>query len=241
VGKRTLAEHLLDVHRVAPADRMVVLHLTADLVRAVEAFAVHAPLASSFKAVVLRISDASEASLNMLLKILEEPPASMRFLLLAAGRVLPTVFSRAVVERVGMLSPVDVATVLIHAGVSPGAASDASRLGQGSVAAARSALSLAGSRGVVLTALRGAVRGDQDVLDAVLRSWDASTTSTLGRWAAETLTGRWVLFSPSDWPDCPLELARKVLVGIDSSARPRMVARSVLESLAGWPGTGGMS
>jgi hypothetical protein len=52
------------------------------------------PSAGGLRVICLRMDEASEQVQNMLLKILEEPPDSTRFILVTVGGLLPTVASR---------------------------------------------------------------------------------------------------------------------------------------------------
>lgn len=156
-----LAQRLVIQHRVHRSDLIeyVGLPLSAADARAVVAYAEvfpHGP----FKAVILGLDGATERAQNILLKVLEEPPATIRFLLFAKTEPLPTVVSRARVYRFG------------GPGQDPPAGPDAAR------AKVSAALRAASDRDE--DTLAAVLAGWDDDCQAVLASWAAEAAS--GRW-----------------------------------------------------------
>src|ERR1044072_1522162 len=142
VGKWTLTHHLADHHQVGMVDRAIYPDgLNADAARSLISFSGRPPCGPS-KLVPARLDHSSDAALNALLKTLEEPPPTARFLLTHSctltGRssVPPTVVSRAHRYFLGLLSNEEVRDVLIGTGMSATAATKAAALGRGQVAAA---------------------------------------------------------------------------------------------------------
>lgn len=95
-----LSRKVLLNHRVHPADLAHIRRLTADYSRDLVAFAGTAPY-GPYKAVVVCTDGASEQAQNILLKTLEEPPESLRFILYGTTEPLPAVVSRCQVFRLG--------------------------------------------------------------------------------------------------------------------------------------------
>src|SRR5947207_1278431 len=142
VGKWTLTHHLADVHGVAMVDRAIYPDgLSVEAARAIISFVSRAPF-GPFKVVTARLDHSSDAAFNALLKTLEEPPPTARFLLTHScsltGRshLPPTVVSRGHRHFLGLLSPDELRDVLIGTGMSPTAATKAAALGRGQVSAA---------------------------------------------------------------------------------------------------------
>lgn len=96
-----LARLLVTAHGVHPGEVLQVagVPLDAAAARAVAAYAGVQPL-GRLKAVIAVLDGSSEQAQNILLKTLEEPPDSVRFLLIATRPPLDTVVSRARVFRV---------------------------------------------------------------------------------------------------------------------------------------------
>ena len=80
-------------HGVLAADRMILRHVSAADARTIVRFAQTAPF-GPFKLVIAALDGATSQAQNILLKVLEEPPPSVRFILAATQRPLPTIVSR---------------------------------------------------------------------------------------------------------------------------------------------------
>lgn len=91
-------------HSVVPADRAVLRHVSAADARGIVKFAQTAPF-GPFKAVIARLDGSAAQAQNILLKVLEEPPDTIRFILVATQRPLPTVVSRCQVITVPIPGP----------------------------------------------------------------------------------------------------------------------------------------
>ena len=139
-------------------------HLDAASARHVVEQAGVKPFGRALKVILINLDGAAEAAQNMLLKVLEEPPPSVRFLLSATMPPLDTVVSRCRVLTQAEGSP---------AGTGP------------EQDKAREAVGIA---------LRAARDGHVGVLEAVMRNWDADATVQLRAWAAERAADRWIGF-----------------------------------------------
>lgn len=234
VGKWTLAVRLVAIHTEQAVDRREIPRLTVDRARDLKVFCGVAPF-GSLKAVAIDLEGAHEGALNALLKLLEEPPPSARFVLVSSKPVLPTIVSRSQTHRMGVLSVEELVQVVMSVtGETGPAALERARRAEGR---ADRALESGASRSAKATAaglLRMAAGGDVEQLDVILRRVPASEAGdvleAVGVWAREARTGRWSLFAPEDLPAVPPAVALRVLerVGRLGSVRPRLALREVL-------------
>lgn len=136
--------------------------------------------------------ESSPEAANALLKLLEEPPRGVTFILTAGDLrgVLPTIRSRAVPVRLGRLTGDQVAGFLIaHAGLSSADAARRSRHAEGSIGAALAEDDGAAKAEAAASALLDAVtRGPAEAMELALRQgpWQArgeftDTLDALGR------------------------------------------------------------
>lgn len=198
--------------------------------RELKQFALSAPFGKAGKLVIARLDGASNASLNALLKLLEEPPPTIKFILLSEHQPLATIESRSQVVRFGMLSDEEVYLVLTHKmGMAPEAARSASQLGVGSVrkAADAAAGDWAQARAQVLSVVKALSERDSLLLEAAMAGWTDESHRMLIAWAGECLTHRWRIFSPEESFGMPKDLLRvqKLLAGLKSKARPKLALR----------------
>lgn len=80
-------------HAVTRADLIVRRHVSAADARGIVQFAQMAPF-GPLKVVIAVLDGATAQAQNILLKVLEEPPPTCRFILAATARPLPTIVSR---------------------------------------------------------------------------------------------------------------------------------------------------
>ncbi|MDR5654622.1 DNA polymerase III subunit delta' [Ruixingdingia sedimenti] len=124
------------------------------LVKEVRALKSHFALSSADGGRRVAIIDAADdlnpSAANALLKLLEEPPVGVTFLLIAhqPNRLLPTIRSRCRLLRLAPLAPDDLSAALAQAGaeVPPGAEQALAELAGGSVGAALRLVNLDGLR-----------------------------------------------------------------------------------------------
>lgn len=86
------------------ADRVVLRHMSAADARNIVRFAQTSPF-GPFKAVIACLDSSTPVAQNILLKVLEEPPGTIRFILVATERPLPTIVSRCQVITVAAAGP----------------------------------------------------------------------------------------------------------------------------------------
>ena len=230
VGKRTLAERLALWHKVKPFDYRFYSRLSVEHAREIRQFAATVPL-SKFKLVVARIDGSSRESLNALLKLLEEPPPSIRFILIASQPTLPTVESRAAVFRLGYLSDAEVEKVLVeHLGWDQPNAAKVAPLAGGQIETARAAHELDVAKAPVVTLLKAASTGDRELLLNGLALLGNDQARLLERWATEARTANYKVFSPDDGYglDNDVRSIDKLISIMQMGARPKIAAKLAL-------------
>jgi hypothetical protein len=219
--------------------------LTVDMVRQLTTWARTAPRSSAGKVAVVRLDHertdgsfwrASARCVTALLKTLEEPPAGVRFVLLASGSVAPTIVSRSVAVSAGLLSTEEVAEILFRVSdLDRSSAATAAALSSGRVAPALTASSVAvGARETVLGLLADLASSDAEAAAARAREWTPVTTSLLIRAAHERMTGRFVAFSDVELASLPLPAAMAVLTVVKSTAgaRPKLLVGALFSVLS---------
>lgn len=198
VGKMTIAEYLVEHHNVHPADlARCQVPLRVDQVRDVIAFIATASC-GAYKLIIADLDNAYEAAFNALLKTLEEPPPSAKFILVASGSLPMTIASRAAVYTLGLLDRRDLAAILMAKGMSEAAAVQAAALGRGQVDVAMTAGGTDAARAAVLTLIRALAKHDGELFDRAARAFDDIARQILVRFFIEAITEQWSLFTRSD-------------------------------------------
>jgi hypothetical protein len=211
--------------------------LRAEHVRAALTFCRTAALGPLGKLVMLCLDNAQEGSQTALLKILEEPPDGVKFIITAGHPPLPTIVSRSFVSRCGLLSVDEVQQVLLLLGHTLPDACSAALLAGGRVSMA---MHIAGVAEDALASVRAVLRAVSDgqagrLADIMnFREWQEHQHILLARWASEASSGRWVVFSAKDAPELGRANARYALAMLAalSAARPYLADRAVMEQLA---------
>lgn len=228
VGKYTLAQHLAQHHGLAVWGYRA---LTAAMAREIVE---KSPLRLSGRqrAVVIGLDGATETAQNILLKVLEEPPAHVRFILLACLPPLPTVMSRAQVRRLGFLSTEQVADILVSAcGITVEDAAEVAAYSRGQVAPALNLIANTEggrTRSVVAAAVKAARDGGGSTLELALRSWTSDHTALLRMWAEEAASNRWIWFNPSFAPNVTRNQARRIVQALARHTESRNSAAVAL-------------
>lgn len=233
VGKWTLANHLADFHKVKPVDRWMVEHgLSIETVRLITHYAARAPH-GPFKLVVARLEGSSRQALNALLKTLEEPPPTVRFLFTASTRVLPTISSRCITFEVGELNPEELEQVYKTKGLNTHRARSAAAYARGNVERGFGFESANAHRHQVITLAKSLAAGDRDGFTACFTGWDGRSSDLLTVFLTECLTQRWSTFAEKDASGLHEDRRRlwKMITALMrvSRARPRLGVRAALE------------
>ncbi len=238
IGKRTLVRHLLEHHQVKVYDQFSALTGTnMDIVRAARVFATGTPFGAQ-RVICLNLQGSSVQAQNALLKILEEPPPTTRFLLTAAHGVLPTVSSRCNWHRLGLLSQMEVTAVLVHLGIPHARAAKAAAFSGGQVRPAVEADQRSSEqRNNVVACMKALSLGDIEGFHRAFTTWDALAGELLSTWFTETITQRWQIFTEQDAFGLHHDRDRLIrmlsaFAGV-SRASPRLQARAALEPFVG--------
>ena len=200
VELRELSHHLVEYwsHERYYIDVIDAWTLNAASAREIGEFALWAPT-GKYKFILISLDGASEQAQNALLKVLEEPPPPVRFILRSTRTPLPTVASRAQVFQLGSVES------------EPEPLEDTRKV-----------------RAIVQATLRAAVSGEPGALSAPMRSWNTACTAYLARWALEAACGRWGEFDASFAPGVSEEQARVLLHRLANYAGSRTGAAVAL-------------
>lgn len=232
IGKRTLAIYLAQFHGFEWVDVMEwEAPLTGGKARQVQDFARTHPFERR-KLAIVHLDSASDSALNDMLKLLEEPPSYMHFILISTSATLPTIMSRSQVFHMGTLSPEELTSVLTRFnGMNEGAASKVSFAGQ--VSAAKEAYEGVNAKAAAVATLKAVESRDILLFKRSFKAVDDLAARMIERALQEAATGDWQLFSPSDLPlfSKRPDVALRLLEAWSQtgSARRSLSARVVLE------------
>lgn len=199
IGKLTLARHLADHHGIAPADRVeyVLRPLSVDHVRDILKFVSTAGFGPAGKLITIRLDAASYAARNALLKTLEEPPATARFILLLARETSATIVSRCRVFHLGLLSDDELRTILTGQGIAAPTADKLIANGDGTVAGTLNAPDDK-HKDLALNVLRAVATHDYELFDRSMREFTEPARQWLAVWLSEAMTRRLKHFTLAD-------------------------------------------
>lgn len=175
LGRTLCAEH----------DGVVVEKLTAETARMVRD-SVHVMVPGGLVYLIL-LKGATEQAQNILLKVLEEPPAHVRFILAGYEAPLPTIVTRCQVFAFGGLA-------------------ESSQDGP----------ETARVRGTVGTVVRSAQAGNWAAVDGAARNWSSEHTRQLEAWASEVASGRWDRFGEDFAPGVSVGQALNLLTTLST-------------------------
>jgi len=232
VGKRTLAFVLIDHHGIKKQD---VFHrfdrpLSVEDSRYIQRFLSTRPF-GRYKVIAMCLDGASIEALNALLKVMEEPPDCARFLLTASSPTLLTVESRATVYRLGYLSEEQVTKVLTKRfSYTIERARLAARGGGGQMFRAIGVGDLDIAKGPVLSLLKAASQGDEELLLNALAKFDEPQMELLKQWGMEARTGVWRVFDSSEGYGLQgnRQAVDRICRALEMGARPRLAAKYAL-------------
>lgn len=251
VGKWTLAEYLCEYHKIKEIDIKRVPKLTVDEVKEIRRFSSTSPF-GKLKVVIIRLDgseysplrEANPAALNAMLKLLEEPPKTVKFILTSSKPTLVTIESRAHLYRCGLLSKDEIIEVLTRfMDMSPREADIAATLSYGTIDSALEVKYIETAKAKVLSVLKALADRDLDLLLQSTRgttadgqpAWGASEHRLLYRWIQEALSQRWSVFSEAEGFGlvADKDRLRVMLLQLSkvSKARPKLAVRAALEPM----------
>lgn len=168
---------------------------------------------------------------HALLKELEEPPAYARFLLTASRSPLPTVSSRCVIWRLGLLDEEQVVQVLTGLGTSPAEARALAPAGRGQVGPALAAAPrYRPARQAALAVMRAVADRDRDALERAARDWGEPEDWMLRELLAAAASGApSPVFSPAERIGTGRTTARRgiALLAAAGACRPQVAVRAM--------------
>lgn len=227
VGKTTLAFQLVRAH---DADLMRFQHLTVETARTCSEAAMMAP-PRDLRVIMLDLDGASESSLTVLLKALEEAPPTTKFILIASELPMNTIVSRCSVFSFALLSEDDVAEILERKKFAPAEARKLAALSGGQIQTALKFADNLDAKVTVLSALRAIRERDSKALDGLAIKWADPHTELLSQLCREALTRRWRVFQAAEVEGMSGKLAMSILIALRANVRPRLVVRSSLMSV----------
>lgn len=232
VGKTTLALYLAGYHRVLPGDlRQIDGTLLVDDVREIRRWSTRAGL-GPHKIVIACLDGASLPAQHALLKLLEEPPPTVRFLLTSATPILATIASRCRVYPLGRLTAEEIAEILRRQGVPAGRAAAGASRADGRVDLALSRHQPDAARTTVLALVAAVAARDAQLLDEALTGADDAVRDGLEEWVCEAITRRFVAYTEAEMCDLHRDqaLVRRILLALSQvrAARPRLGIRAAL-------------
>lgn len=220
--------------------RLVEPELTMSMVRELIEWTRVAPSSPRGRVAIVRLNHvrqdgtewrASARCMTAMLKLIEEPPAGVRFVLLASGGVLPTIASRCVSVRSGLLSLDEVAEILYRVSdLDRTEARSAAALGGGRVGPSLSARAEAvGAREAVLGFLGSLMAADMDAVSGRARGWSDVQTKMLIRALHERVSERYSVFSFEELSSINLSIAMKLLSLLSrfNGSRPKVLLGAV--------------
>lgn len=238
-GKYLLAGHLAGLH-AAPGDRMAFPVLTVASAREAARFLRTVPRGGAVKAVAAGLDGAVPAAQHVLLKALEEPPPYGRFILVASALPLPTVASRCVIRRTGLLTDAEVSEVLMGKGMARDMARRLASAAHGQVGQVLEAGGDIGrSRQTVAGVVAAAARGDAEVLSRLLTGWGEMEDWLLRQMLAAAASGRPdPLFSAAQRPARKAARLAVARLSRAAQARPALAVRIAVMALEEESGRG---
>lgn len=227
-GKKTAAYILMMRHAPGVLDRVWISSLTAESLGYVQRAALIAPFGGSCKVVVICLDGATTTVLPRLLKLLEEPPSTARFILISVADVPATLRSRSYKVRFGLLLDGDVAAVLQSKGMAADMAAKMAPFGGGQV---RPAMQVSNAQAQVLRAVRAALCRNAADLATATKDWDSECERLLAVWCCERVSSRWRVFQPAS-AVASRKFAECLLRALAQSGSRWLSARAALEAAA---------
>lgn len=234
IGKTTLVKHLALYYGIGIYDVFTVGgSLTIDVARNLQRWSATAPFGELRLADVC-LDNSSSGAQNALLKVLEEPPPTLRVILRASKPVIDTVRSRCAFYRMSALSNEQVTEVLVGQGWSRARATRAAERSDGRVAQAIAADKNSDEqRESVVAVMRAISLGDRDGFHRAFTVWNERAGDLLATWFTEAVTGQHRVYTPEEifgmQADRPRLVAMMSALNAVNHARPKLAARSALE------------
>lgn len=192
IGKRRLGLAL--AQRFAKSYDIMVLEqvddkkpLSIGQIRDAGQFISKRPFGSKYKFVLIDATVMTDAAAQALLRMLEESPARVRFILSTSGALPLTILSRCAKVQVSPLTDAQVLEVLEMLGFSGDLATIAARLSKGSVETALSHINNSERRRKVLSVLQLLVARKVSAVIPAVRKWGEADIVEAAKWFEDLL------------------------------------------------------
>ncbi len=188
-GSWDAAIGMYEAHRSSFSTKVEQLDVTS--ARHVRSQAYIRPFGKAVKVILIGLDGASAAAQDILLKVLEEPPGYIRFILAASLPPLDTVVSRC--------------RVLVQ-GQAPEPGTDPEQ---------------DAARQVMATAVRAARDSHAELRATATEKWGDAHTAQLRAWAAERAADRWLQFDENFIPGVSIAQALTILAALSAYSGSR--------------------
>ena len=145
------------------------------------------PFGSRYKIVIIDATGIADSSVQALLRMLEEPPERVRFIITTSGQLPLTIFSRCAKVQVSPLSDAEVLQILELLGFSGDLAAIAARLSKGSVETALAHINNSERRRKVLSVLQLILERKLGAVIPSVRKWSESDIVEVTKWFEDLL------------------------------------------------------
>lgn len=231
VGKTTVAFEAIRSHGVRDDDVYRFKKLTMSSARLVSESSALAPR-GHIKVFVIFLDDASENAMTVLLKALEESPATTRFVLITTELPPQTITSRAEIFRFPLLSVTSVEHILLAKRINPTVAKNAAMASNGQVSSAlRYVNGASDAKMGVLAAISALMQRDEEALSAQAAKWTDDHTHLLTTLGYELITKQWRSFDPGEVEGVPPKLALRILEALRPRVRGRLTVNASLMTI----------
>lgn len=230
VGKTTTAFYLASFHGIADTDFLYVPDLNSDSAETIR-FLSAVPPRDGLRLIVVDLDSSRDTDKDSLLRVIEEPAVTTKFILISSHAVSTSLLSRGLTFRFPLLSTEAVEEIL------RGALSESANVGRlayssgGQVFRALQSFKDSEVRSEVVQLLRAFSSGDLALPPRSIQVWTYRHNRFLEIWCHEILTTRWRVFSPQETELTDRQLAIRLLIGLRRNIRPRLFLRSIVADM----------
>lgn len=224
VGKKTLIEKYIEAHEITDVIRLG--KITTDNIDGLREEALIAK--TDLRAIVFNLGTLTLKLREKLLKIVEDAPSGVIFLVTSGYEPGITLKTRFTSFKVGYLSDSDVTIILMKMGYSAERAAELALFHTGSIWQAVEYGKYSAEKPKVLEALTHITTGNVLAIDSMYSSWEDEHTQAILEAATEKLTSRYRRYTEAELENMTKGVALKILTRIDPYDRPRYVTRATL-------------
>lgn len=227
-GRWTEAEEIRKEKKILNSDILRIRKLTASSADEIVNFSLYAPVGEE-KMVIVRLPSSATKPVHTLLKTLEDSPEFVTFILIAKEMPIETIVSRSKVKIFSLLTEEEVTLkILRKRGIGAVSAKNLAKKSGGQVSRAYDILEGGEQFADVSKMVKGLLEHDVEKVESIAPVWTEAHSNLLARWAREAITGKWAQFQKTEVGKV---FALRVLMALNTDARPRLVVRSALTDL----------